>query len=441
MKEEAEAFEGRLEKQREEMEAEFKLRTEKLEKNVREQIGEAIAEARASWDKEKEEALEHERGLAEERVESAIAKGAAAVEEEIQRQKEMQEKLLGELEERLRKEHELAVANIIAKKMAEVERMQKEKAIELAKASAAAEDARKTAIHEMRQSLLQQKDEELSKVAEDHAAKLDALRNKANEIKANALKYQTAKWQTTLKECMAEASRDKEMLKAHLTKSKDDALQALAQKAANDLEVALKRAHDETTKKIAALEEQHAKAIEETKKEGAAEKAAALDGATERLRSRAMEEKKKMQEEFQEEMKEVVAKIRKDHELALNRTVGENLKHTESLTARLVAEREAALQTAASESKRMVERLKSEAAHEALQKLKGQQELHAAALKELRADLEEKSQKRLVLQVAVSSMFNSVFFFVLVFTFFSLPLSLTFCAPLPTQLHHGKNLP
>ena len=66
---------------------------------------------------------------------------------------------------------------------------------------------------------------ELAKATAEREAMLEELRQKADKIKTAALQYQTSKWQSTLKECMAEAEKDKAKLRAEMIREKEHAVQ------------------------------------------------------------------------------------------------------------------------------------------------------------------------------------------------------------------------
>ena len=114
----------------------------------------------------------------------------------------------------------------------------------------------------------------------------------AEANKTSALQYQTSKWQSTLKECMNEAKKDKEALRRNMAEERRAALEAAETDANSRIDAAISRTKEECAgaeaEAMKVLESKH----QQKMKDLAARKQAALELAVERQRDNAAQQLK-----------------------------------------------------------------------------------------------------------------------------------------------------
>ena len=182
------------------------------------------------------------------------------------------------------KELEVAIAQQVAARHAEINDLKKaheaDKEETLKKSAVAFEEQLAAQRYKAKERL----ESELAKATAEREAMLEELRQKADKIKTAALQYQTSKWQSTLKECMAEAEKDKAKLRAEMIREKEHAVQEEHEAGNLRLEDAAKAAKAAQRKALDDAANAADAKLEMSLKDLDAKRQAALEAALDRAR-------------------------------------------------------------------------------------------------------------------------------------------------------------
>eukprot|EP00948_MAST-09A_sp_MAST-9A-sp1_P000928 g928.t1 len=260
----------------------------------------------------------------------------------------------------LQKEHELNLARLVTGKMDAINKLKEEQKETLQKQIAQAEEDRKKIIHEVRSEMIGLREAALRDAAEKHAQSLDDQRAKANEIKANALKYQTAKWQTTLKECMAEAMKDKTSMRDRMKQEHEIQLAKKEREHENEMKKIAEDSRLELESKLSEVAQNMEKQLEDARQEAEANKQAAIDGLVERFNKKQQEKIDELKEGFKLEKDMIAQEHEKLKSVFIERSKREHQKEIELVTARLTSEHEQSMDNVASETRRLIDNMKAD---------------------------------------------------------------------------------
>ncbi len=292
--------------------------------------------------------------------EEMVADHARAMSEQAETLGLQHQQAMETLTKHLKQKQDLAVARQIAASQERINAIRdeenKKREATLQEAARRLDEGLAAARHHAREK----REAALAKAAAAHAAELEKQRKAAEDMKTAALQYQTSKWQSTLKECMVEAKRDKEALRRKMEEDKASALGAHEESAlariAKAEEETMAEAKRQEAEALKAAEQQHQLAM----KDLSARKQAALELALERARESAQNQLKQAAMDHDEVMRQRAAA----HEEAMRGA--DDVAQTrlraalESTEAKAAAERDAALRRAVAESKRRADTIRSE---------------------------------------------------------------------------------
>eukprot|EP00943_MAST-04B_sp_MAST-4B-sp1_P009182 g9182.t1 len=258
------------------------------------------------------------------------------------------------------KELELAIAQQVAARHAEINDLKKVKENEKVEALKKAALSFEEQLAAQRYKTKERLDSQLAKLTAEREAMLEELRQQADKIKTAALQYQTSKWQSTLKECMAEAEKDKAKLRAELMQEQARAVQDEHDAGNQRLDNAAKaatRAQKEALEKAAADADVR---LEVSLRDLDARKQAALEGALDRARTHAENQLKQKQLDHEEVLRQRDKAAQEALEGAAKLAETRQKNAVEQAEAKAAAERDAALRRAVAESKRRADTVRSE---------------------------------------------------------------------------------
>ena len=258
------------------------------------------------------------------------------------------------------KELEIAIAQQVSARHAEINDLkkvfEKEKTHYLKEAAEQFEEQLAGQRHKARENL----QSELAKAAAERESMLESLRDKADKMKTAALQYQTSKWQATLKECMAEAEKEKAKLQAYMEDAKVKAVAAENEAGNSRLEDEQKLAERNLKDELEKAQKEAYNIKEAALKDLDARKQAALEGALERARVHTENQLKQKQLDHEEILRQKDSANDAAAEVALKLAHTKQKNAVAQAEAKAAAERDSALRRAVAESKRRADTVRSE---------------------------------------------------------------------------------